>query len=60
MNIHYVDTSMGVWVGVEGSKMIKQNLYDAELRWSWILSFPLKDNVFPMKRIKSLMKKVVY
>ena len=36
--------------------MIIYNLYAAELRWFWILSVPLKDNVFQMKRIKSFEK----
>lgn len=27
-------------------KMILHNSYAAELRWPWMLSFPLKNNVF--------------
>lgn len=34
-----VDTSMGVWVVEGGRKMIVQNLYAAELKWSWIFHF---------------------
>lgn len=41
-----VDTSMGVWVVVGARKMIIRNLYAAELKWSWMLSFPLNNNVF--------------
>lgn len=37
--------ALDVWVAVGERIMIMHDLYAADLRWSWMLSFPLKNGV---------------